>query len=59
MQFSGNDYIYLSKLKKDKIRKIKENEQKEAPLPSKPDKEQKDNITETINKPSEEIKNIM
>ena len=57
MQFSGNDYIYLSKLKKDKIRKIKENEQKEAPLPSKPDKEQKDNITETIDKPSEEIKN--
>jgi len=34
MQYSGNDYIYLSKLKKDKIRKIKENEQKEAPLQS-------------------------
>ena len=36
MEFAGNKYIYLSKLKKDKIRKIRqsENENKdEAPVP--------------------------
>ena len=51
MQFAGNEYIYLSKLKKEKIRKLKENDQKEAPLPLKPGKEEK------IDKPSQEIKN--
>ena len=57
MKFAGNDYIYLSKLKKDKIRKARENDQKEAPLPLKPNKEPKDNSSEKIDKPSKEIKN--
>ena len=36
LEFAGNNYIYLSKLKKDKIRKIRESEKEnkdEAPIP--------------------------
>ena len=49
MEFAGNKYIYLSKLKKDKIRKIRqsENENKdEAPVPKIENKQDKMDVEE-------------
>jgi len=59
MEFAGKDYIYLSKLKKEKIKKVKkseENNQKEAPIPTKQIKESLDNLSNKIDKPHENFK---
>ena len=55
MEFAGNDYIYLSKLKKDKIKKIRESEEdnkEEAPIPSKVSNKyiEKDEISKKLKK---------
>ena len=51
MEFAGNDYIYLSKLKKEKIKKLKENIQNPAPLPTNQSKEPKNDLSNKIDKP--------
>ena len=59
MEFAGKDYIYLSKLKKEKIKKVKkseENNQKEAPIPTKQIKEPLDDLSDKIDKPQENFK---
>ena len=59
MEFAGKDYIYLSKLKKETIKKVKkseENNQKEAPIPTKQIKESLDNLSNKIDKPHENFK---
>ena len=57
MEFAGNDYIYLSKLKKEKIKKLKENIQKPAPLPTSQNKEpiNKNESSNKIDKPHQKL----
>jgi hypothetical protein len=56
MEFAGNDYIYLSKLKKEKIKKLKENIQKPAPLPTSQSKEPINELSKKIDKPHQKLK---
>ena len=52
MEFAGNKYIYLSKLKKEKIQKIRKSEKEnegDAPIPIQTAKEPKDDISNKLN----------
>ena len=52
MEFAGNKYIYLSKLKKEKIQKIRKSEKEnegDAPIPIPTANEPKDNISNKLN----------
>ena len=51
MEFAGDKYIYLSKLKKEKIRKIRESEKenKDAPIPISKVEDPKDDISKKLN----------
>ena len=54
MEFAGNKYIYLSKLKKEKVRKIRKSEKEnegDAPMPMAipPAQDPKDNISNKLN----------
>ena len=52
MEFAGNKYIYLSKMKKEKIKKIRKSEKEnegDAPIPIPTAKEPKDNISNKLN----------
>ena len=57
MEFAGNEFIYLSKLKKEKINKIKKSEEDnkgEAPTINE-SKETLDNSSQKINKPGLQV----
>ena len=52
MEFAGNKYIYLSKMKKEKIQKIRKSEKEnegDAPIPIQTAKEPKDDISNKLN----------